>query len=597
MKSFIKYGLLTVAAVSMMPLTGCKDDEVYDTQVVREYNLLLNGEPWFNKTEDSHTYGKWNVYVYNNDGSFKGNYKTQYRFSLESGTYKIWAFYSPTVANVFECSTELDEVKIKQDSLMATEIACADVQTYKAGDPLNININTRTGLLRLRATDEKADKSYNMIRAKVTSPVKGYQPSINDVYTEDTNFEAVREKSTAGGGIGYAEDMHLFGSADYKVNIELEYYMQTTERDDEGNDVTVNTLVKSKSFDDGFVVLPNDTTTVTFQLNDPSEQVIINYNVEIGSTSWSDENQYPSVPVVVPDGYTYVKPDDDINAIYKELAADASVDEIKLFLKANAEYEIAAATVASVKKSVSILGQEPGYGQTLASLRFGGSISFSGNVDKVLLENLNIKGAQRFFGTARTDKFSVGELAVVDCELNDWTGWLLYQNTNSNNAQTFGTIRFENNRLINYTSQSTPFINLQNSATAGAPVDNIIFRGNVFHEKKFGATHNVLLGKLNNMKTPINILVEGNTFVATQAAGFTWFDINGAKSSSLNLTVKDNLVSGKTTGKGTWFKLGTVTSQSVSGNTRTAGYEMNWGVEAPAEVATTYSELLKQLNL
>lgn len=597
MKSFIKYGLLTVAALSMMPLTGCKDDEVYDTQVVREYNFLLDGKPWFNKTEDSHTYGKWNVYVYNNDGTFKGNYKTQYRFSLESGTYKIWAFYSPTVANVFECSTALNDVKIEQDTLMATQIACADVQTYRAGDPLNISINTRTGLLRLRAIDEKADKTYNLIRANITTPVKGYHPASGTVYTDGEDLVMVREKATTGGGIGYAEDMVLFGSDDHKVNIELEYIMQTTVENEDKTTTVINTLIKTKPFADGITVLPNDTTTVTFQLNDPNEQVIINYNVELGASSWKDEAQYPSVPVIVPDGYTYVKPEDDINAIYKELADDASVDEVRLYLKANTEYEIAAATVSSIKKSVHILGQEPGYGQNLASLNFGGSMSFSGTIDKVVLENLSISGAQRFFGPARTDKFSLGELAVVNCELNGWNGWLLYQNTNGNNAQTFGSIRFENNRLVNYSAQSTPFINLSNSTTASAPVDNIIFRGNVFHEGKFRANSAVLLGKLNNMTTPINVVVEGNTFVSTGNLDFVWFDIDGAKSPSLNLTVKDNLVSGKTSGKGTWFKLGTVTSQSVSGNTRTAGYEMKWGVDAPAEVATTYSELLKQLNL
>lgn len=596
MKSFVKYGLLTVAALSMMPFTSCKDEEVYDTQVTRDYNLFLDGAPWFNKTEDSHVYGLWNVYAYNNDGSFKGNYKTQYRFSLESGLYKIWAFYSPTDAGVFEVSTALDDVRIPQDSAMAVQIGCSDVQTYKAGDPLNIYITTRTGLLRLRALDEKADKTYDMIRAHVSSPVKGYQPSINGVYTEETNFETIREKATAGGGIGYAEDMLLFGSADHEVNITLEYLKSRIVKNWNGTqDSTVYDFVKEKQFANGFTVLPNDTTTVGFQLNDPNEQVIINYTVEVGTTSWAEESQYPSVPVVVPDGYTFVKPEDDIDAIYKELANDDSVDEIKLFLKANTSYSLSASTIASIKKSVSIVGQEPGYGQTLATVNLGGAISFSGTVDKVLFENLNIKITQRFFNLARADKFNLGELAVVGCELDSWAGLFINQQTNVNNGQTFGTIRFENNRLTNYTSQSTPFINLQNSASAASPIDNLIIRGNLFHEKKFTAGYTILLGKLTNMATPINIVVEGNTFVATQSANFTWFDISGAKSSAMNLTVKDNLVSGKTN-TGTWFKLTSV-NPTVSGNTRTAGYQMTWGVDEPAEIATTFDELLKQLNL
>lgn len=586
MKSFIKYGLLTVAALSMMPLTGCKDEEVYDTQVVREYNFTLDGQPWFNKTEDSHTYGQWNVYAYKNDGTFKGNYKTQYRFSLESGIYKIWAFYSPTVANVFECSTALEDVRIEQDSAMVTVIGCSDVLTYKAGDPLNIDITTRTGLLRLRAIDEKADKSYKLIRATVTTPVKGYQPSINNVYTDGEDLVMERVKATTGGGIGYAEDMLLFGSADHKVNITIDYLDADS------------SVIKSKPFADGFLVLPNDTTTVSFLLNDPSEQVIINYNVELGSTSWKEENQYPSVPVVVPDGYTYVKPEDDINAIYKEMANDASVDEIKLFLKANTQYEIAAATVSTLSKSLSIVGQEPGYGQTKASLNIGGQMTISGTVDKIKFENLVLKGAQRFFNIAPNDKFELSELAIVGCEMDGWNGWLWYQQTRTDLAQKVGTFRLENNRLTNYTAQATPFINLYNNAKTHGPIENFVFRGNLFHETKFRASTAVILGKLNNMPGNVNVTVEGNTFVSTQNLDFIWFDIDGANASSMNLTVKDNLVSGKTSGMGTWFKLGTVTSQSVSGNTRTAGYEMkNWGVEAPAEVGTTYTELLKQLNL
>ena len=49
---------------------------------------------------------------------------------------------------------------------------------------------------------------------------------------------------------------------------------------------------------------------------------------------------------------------------------------------------------------------------------------------------------------------------------------------------------------------------------------------------------------------------------------------------------------------GTWFSLGTVGTVQASGNTRSAGYEMKaYGIDAPAESAKTYNDILSQFNL
>ncbi|MDE7136613.1 MAG: hypothetical protein K2N91_08260 [Muribaculaceae bacterium] len=583
-KSYSNLGLLAFAAATMLSTTGCKDEEVYDTQVTREYNFYLDGEKWFNKTEDSHEYGKWNVFIYNNDGSVKGNYKTQYRFALESGTYKVLTVYSPTVSDFFEPSTPINDVVIAQDSLMATSFATSDLITYKAGDPLNINIKTRTGLLRLRAIDEKADKSYSKIRANISTPVKGYHCADQQPVVDGEPLNLIREKETSGGGIGYAEDMLLIGS-DKPINITLDYL------DKEG------TVIKSKAFADGIIVAPKDTTTVSFNLNDPSEQVIVNYTIEVGSTSWGNETQYPSIPVVIPDGYTYVTPEDDLNAIYKSLANDPSVSDIKLFLKANAEYKLfdlsGGSSTNLIEKSISILGQTPGYGQKQAQVT-GVNLAPSGNFSNIIFENVSIISGSRFFNI-RNQAFNVGEIALINCNLDGWSSVFWNQATSADNQQTVGTLRIENCRLTNYTAQSTPFINPANTSKL-APIDNIIFRGNVIHEKTF-STRNVLLSNLNKHPGNVNLVIEGNTFIATKGTEYTYFNLDGSVC-NINLTVKDNVLTGAQSGNGTWFKLNKVAPAVCTGNTRSAEYLMkDWGVEAPAATAPAYNDILKQLNL
>lgn len=581
-KSYSKLGLFAFAAATMMSVTGCKDDEVYDTQVTREYNLFLDGEEWFNKTEDSHVYGDWNVFIYNNNGSLKGNYKTQYRFALESGTYKVLAVHSPTVANFFEPSTPLNDVVIDQDQLMATAFASSDLISYRAGDKLDINIKTRTGLLRLRALDEKADKSYASIRANISTPVVGFHCADQQPVLSDEPLEMARVKETNGGGIGYAEDMLLIGS-DKPVNISLDYL------DRDGN------VLKSKPFADGIIVAPKDTTTVSFNLNDPSEQVIVNYTIEVGSTSWGNETQYPSVPVVVPDGYTLVNAEDDLEAVYKQLASDPSVSEIKLFLRANGEYNLLVSnsgTTQTITKPVHLLGQTPGYGQTQAQVTIG-SIAPSGNISNLTFENISIKASGRIFNV-RNHEFNVGEIALVNCTLDNVSAQLWNQSLSSSAQETVGTIRIEDCRLTNFSAPSAPFINPANG-TKDAPIGNIIFRGNVIHEKSF-ATRTVLLGNMNKRVSNTNVVVEGNTFIATGQTDFTYFNIDAAKC-TINLTVKDNVLTGAKSGHATWFTLSNVTPV-VSGNTRSADYMMKaWGVETPAATAPSYSEITNKLKL
>ena len=97
-------------------------------------------------------------------------------------------------------------------------------------------------------------------------------------------------------------------------------------------------VVNTKPFADGFTILPNELTEVSFELNNPDEAVIVSYDIMMGSLDWRENTIYPSVKVNVPDGFTYVSPDMDLSQTIKEQLADDSVDEIKLFLKAGSAY-------------------------------------------------------------------------------------------------------------------------------------------------------------------------------------------------------------------------------------------------------------------
>lgn len=56
----------------------------------------------------------------------------------------------------------------------------------------------RTGTLRLRATDRKADKRYSTIRAIVSTPISGYK--ISDATFVKSPIEVVRNTATSTGG-------------------------------------------------------------------------------------------------------------------------------------------------------------------------------------------------------------------------------------------------------------------------------------------------------------------------------------------------------------------------------------------------------------
>lgn len=572
MKVNIKTGLAFLTAA--LVFVSCSKEEVYESSVTRELSMTLDGEPW------NIYYGTSNkpLFIYQSDGTYFANYSTSYRFSLPDGNYKVIA---TTQSDLFTPPTNLNDQVIEQDVETKQVITASDPIDYTAGTDMSIPIKTRTGMLRLCATDVKADRSYSMIKAVITTPVTGWHVGKASPVVGQP-LELVRSKETAGGGVGYTDDAILIetNSVNEKVGVRIDYL------DSDGN------LVNSKPFADQFAILPNDTVEVSFALNNADEPVIIDYNLSISSDDWSSSTIYPSVEVNVPDGFTYVTPDDDLNAIFNSLKGDDSVDAINIFLRANANYTLDNTTVSGITKPFRIVGQAPGYGQRMATLDIQ-RISVSGNISEILFENLNITSGARMF-YPQNQVFEIGEIAFVNCTFSNFSGAIWYSAARGDLQQIVNNVRMEGCRIINYSCGTNALWN--GITTRNAPIYNWTFKDCLFHGRDFG-TGNVIIKGLNKMTGDLTITVEGCTFVDTQGSAFTYFNIDGASTTSTTLNVRDNIVSGKGS-TATWFGLGKCDNINASGNTRTKGYTMaTYGVEEPAESGQTYEELLNQLDL
>lgn len=564
-----------VALAAATAFVSCKESEVYETAVTRDLEMTLDGESW------NIYYGTSNrpLYVYKENGDFVGNYSTSYRFAFEEGTYRIFA---TNQSDYITPPTNLNGQTIEQDPEAKQTFAISDAISYKAGDKMSLALKTRTGMLRLKALDVKADKSYSNLRAVITTPVKAYKVSDASIITGEPT-EIVKEKATSGGGVGYTEDIYLIGSADHNVDIRIDYL-----------DSDLN-IVRSKPFADGVSILPNQITEVSFELNNPDEPVIVNYTVNLANQTWSDSDIYPAIEIVVPEGYTYVEPGQDLDAAFNEQKNDDSVDEIKLFLKANSSYAFASTTISNCPKAMSIIAQAPGYGQSPTTLTING-MSVAGNLQEIHFENISFSNVARLFNL-RNQEFEIGELSFVNCIFDKWNGVIWNQVSNADHQQTVNKVRMEGCRITNYTAGNNALWTLP--ANRIAPIHNWEFTNCLFHGTRLG-TSSVILNRLDKVDGNLSVAIEGCTFIEAAASGtaYTWFTINGAAADNTSVSVKGNIVAGVHPGSGTWFNLGQNTVLDVSGNSRTQGYSMSaYGVDEPAESATTTEELLNQFNL
>lgn len=574
----MKKNLLYITA--MMALLGglgsCSKDEVYDSSVVKGYQITKDGKEW------SQYFGTSNkpLFIYANDGSYLVNYSSLYPFKLDNGTYRVLATSETNlIADQLTAKMQkLDEMVIAQDPDAKQAFAISAPVTYSAGDALQLDMFTRTGVLRLKATDTKADKRYSTVRAVVTSPIAAYKVSDASFVEGETVLQ--KDKATNSGGVSYSEDFVLLETkaADKQVGIRIDYL------DGEGN------VINSKPFADNFTILPNDTTQIAFALNNADEPMIQKYTVTIASEGWNEEEISPDAPVVVPNGYTYVSPKDNIDEVFNSLKNDANVDEIKLYLKAGETYAFGSKTLNDCPKAIYVVAQKPKAGQTKATVSFA-SISMTGDQSAIRFENVNLKPGNRVFNL-KNQKFHIGEVAFVNCDFVDYNGTMWYQQSNADYQQVVDHFLFDGTCFTNLTLGSSALVGMTTKVIA--PIYSWTFRNSTFHVKSFGKP---LVNNTNKIDKTLTVNIENCTFVDMAGSNTNWFDFNGSKTDHFYFTAKNNVISGKGGGTPIPFNLTMTDTQTLSDNYFTKGYTVkSWGVEEgkePTELTETIDELFE----
>lgn len=557
---------------------ACSEEERYATSVVKEIELFLDDEPWAVNAGASNK----PLFIYASDGEYVANYSSLYRFQLADGSYNI---ISTTQSDSIPAPKNLNDVVISQDPTAKTKYAISSPVTYKSpfNEPLSVRMYSRTGVLRLKSTDRKSDKSYSKLRAVVSSPISGYK--LSDATFVKAPTEVQREKETTTGGVNYTDDLVLFEtqSENEQVSVRIEYLDKN------------NTVIQAKAIDGAFAILPDDTVQVAFALNNVDEPIIQDYTVTIASEGWTEEDINPEAPMRIPDGYRYVSPEENLESICKSMLADASVNEVKLFLKAGSTYKLG--TQTEIPKALYIMGQTPGEGEEPAYMEMGNmSINCPDAIIEAFhFENLKIKVTTSDFFKFKNQAFHVSTISWKNCEISDLGRTMWYQEVDAPQKQVVDNIVIENCRFFGLNSNKSGMFGL--STKQDAPVHNFVFRNSTFHANDLSRA---LITGLGSMTGELSVTVENCTFVSMAPAAMTFFDLNPKNTSSFNLVVRNNLFSGVCEAdKGTLFTTRNITTKTVENNYRTNGFVVaNWGVdtaEIPAETILPMETLFKDV--
>ena len=573
---------ISSAVAGLMLLLGiaaCSEDSKYNSSVVKDIQMYLDDEAYSLNTGSSNK----PLFIYAADGSYVANYSTLYRFQLPDGTYRIVA---TTEADSLPHPGNLNDIVLNQDPKAEKVYALSAPVEYASpfNEPLEIRMYNRTGTLRLRATDRKADKRYSTIRAIVSTPISGYK--ISDATFVKSPIEVVRNTATSTGGVNYTDDLVLFetDTDNEAVTVRFEYLDANQQ------------VIQTKEIEGTFPILPKNLTTVSFELNNADEPTIQDYTVTIAPEEWEEEDINPDDPIRVPEGYTYVSPGENINNVFNRLKNDETATDIKLFLKAGTTYQFVAKTLDDMPKGLSIMGQEPKEGENLAVLELKSSLSVSSAdfIEAFHFENLVIKVDAQDFFKFKNQEYHIGTISWKNCEINDLQRTMWYQEVDAAQKQTVNKIVIEDCRFFGLNSSESGLFGL---AKQDAPVHNFEFRNSTFHANDL---NNALITRLGAMTGDLNVTIENCTFIAMKA-GMTFFDLGAKSITNGNLTVKNNLFSGAVDSeKGTWFNIHEkITTRIFENNYITNGFTLNnWGVgenEKPKQTVLRMDELFRDV--
>lgn len=547
----------------LFSVLACSEDNKYETSVVRNIEIFLNDEAWSLNVGISTK----PLFIYKENGEYFANYTSHYRFQLPNGKYKILSTLQP---DSIPCPKNLSDVIIRQDpaAKMKYEISAPVEYNSPFDSPLSIRMYNRTGTLRLKATDKKADKSYATVRAIVTTPISGYR--LADATYVKSPLELTRSKETNSGGVNYTDDFVIFEteSLGESVSIQIDYL------DKDGN------VVQSKPMEGTFTIVPNAITQIDFQLNDTEHPIIQDYTVTILPEGWSEEVVTPEAPIEVPEGYTYVAPSDNLETVCNTLFDDPQVSELKLFLKAGTVYNLGRLTI---RKDLSILGQEPGKKQERASLNMGNA-DITGDISTIRFEGIDIQPTDDYlFRFSVTSLFNVDNLTFSKCSINGLNRSFLQDDAkNALGAHAVDRLVIDNCRIMNFQNndRNYPFITM----TDGNPIRNIEMKHSTLHSPGTKYVKTLIEGTRGQTDN-ITVNLENCTFVRSGNTSITFFDLRADKMENITLVLKNNLFSGiSEAGKGRWMYLDKKAVKDFSDNYRTSDYVLsNWGVDGGEE--------------
>ncbi|MGY5354596.1 DUF5123 domain-containing protein [Wenyingzhuangia sp. IMCC45467] len=555
---------IIINSVLLLILTACAKEELkYNTSFVSDFSIQLNGEPWSLNTGISTK----PIFIYKEDGSFFANYSSHYRFILEDGKYHFLATDIPEA--MITSPTNLNELVIPQSIKADQAVNLSAAVPYSAPfkDALTMDIITRTGILRLNATDTKADKSYSVIKASVGVKRTGYY-AVDETF-EEGELTLSRAKATTSGGINYTDDFFVFktDTPSNAVTVRFDFMNQDS------------VVLKTKTLAGNFNIYSDSITAVAVELNNTDEPIIQDYQVTVTPADWSDESFNPQAPIDIPDGYRYVAPSENIQEVYNAMVADATVSEIKLFLKANETYQLGR---INITKPLDVKGQVTANGRAILTM---GRISrIEGDIDFINFENLTFEITDAYaYDFDLSVPFHVNQIKYKDCTMNNLSR-ALWRNDRNESLQLVDNFSIDDCVFMNFADgdRNYAFINIADNNT----ISNISITNSTFEILKTGF-HGPIIGRLqNHAGADISINVQNCTFSLLGDPAINPFDFSTENINSLNLNFENNLFTGVSNNQGVWLTVDDTTAgtQTITNNYRAGDFIMsNWGVDPSQE--------------
>ncbi len=539
---------------------SCTKDEKYTDSIVRKTkeDLTLNGVEW----DEIVGLASRPIFVFKSDGDYVANYTSHYSFPLAEGDYYIVA--TPAPSSWIPEPINLNDLIIDQPEEADVTVQISGAIPYSSPfmERITVPMKNRTGNLRFRSTDRRADKTYSIIRAIIETNTIGFRVK-DETYITGDAIELRRQRANTTGGVNYQEDFILFPTVgENAISGRLELLNADS------------VIVGTKEFSVTFRVFVDSITLVEFQINDTDNPIIQDYEVTIHADDWEEEELNPVAPFDIPDGYTLVLNGEDLNGLINEMLEDDEVSEIKLYLIGDSEFTIGG---KALTKSTSIWAQE-GKRATINSGGFTANTPVDGESPKFIhFENLDINTTSNYlFNNTGSDVFQLEEVSFINCRFLSGYGRSIWRVQNSSGGNgtvakfTIDKCYFNYGGPDNYAffqdrTSNNPFADFTMSNTTV-----------IFNEGQ----NRAFFDNTTSIDTEMNLVFRNNTII-TRTSGTTVFDMQGVNMPAMNLTLENNLFSGVADGSGGYLlRTAGATPLNLTDvdNYRTSDYLLNnWG--------------------